>query len=185
MNHTLSHAYGLPFPEAATHFRKDLFNPPERVAHRSLWDALVSGTPARIGRTTHTVLLVEDDPGLQRIMGKHLAQMNLRVLTASHYGAALAHLTLGTPDLACVDIGLPSESGFELCEHIRGPLGLKSLPIVVTSESDWPAAMAYAEEAGANAFLPKPFSMSELGAKIMALLGAELPQEGPTLRRAA
>ena len=183
MNYMLSPARS--FSEGAIHFRKDPFNPPKSVGHRTPWDGLVSSTTAQIGRKSYTVLLVEDDPELQRIMTRHLAQMNLRILTASHYGAALTHLASGTPDLACVDIGLPSESGFELCEHIRGPLGLKSLPIVVTSEADWPAARAYAEEAGANAFLPKPFSMSELGAKIMALLGAELPQEGPALRRAA
>jgi DNA-binding response OmpR family regulator len=185
MNHSLSPANGNSFSVGPIHFRNTLFDTPKVVAHRGLWDSLLSSPPARIRKTSHTVLLVEDDPELQRMMSKHLAQMNLTVLIASHYRGALAHLESGTPDLACVDIGLPSESGFELCEHIRGPLGLKSLPIVVTSESDWPAAMAYAEEAGANAFLPKPFSMSELGANIMALLNAELPQTEPRLPRAA
>jgi DNA-binding response OmpR family regulator len=185
MNHMLSPANDHFLSVGPIHLRNDLFDTPKLVAHGGLWDALRSSLPARIERTTHTVLLVEDDPELQKLMSRHLGLLNLRVLTASHYASALAHFESCTPDLACVDIGLPSESGFELCEHIRGPLGLKTLPIVVTSESDWPAAMAYAEEAGANAFLPKPFSMSELAANIMELLGAHLPQAEPRLPRAA
>ena len=96
-------------------------------------------------------LVVEDDPSLQREMVKHLEQASFSVLTAFDFSTAVRHLTHPRLQVACIDLGLPSESGYELCEHIRGPLGLKSLPIVVTSESDWPAAMAYAEEAGANA----------------------------------
>jgi len=117
-----------------------------------------------------TVLIVEDDPVLRRAMTEHVARMDVRVLTASHYAAALAHLASATPDLVCVDIGLPTESGYELCEYIRGPLGLRIMPIMVTSESGSPEDMAYAEEAGANAFLGKPFSMHELGAQVEALL---------------
>jgi DNA-binding response OmpR family regulator len=113
---------------------------------------------------------VDDDPEQQRLMSHHFARMDIHVLIAAHYEAAVAHLASLTPDLACVDIGLPTQSGFELCEYIRGPLGLKLLPIMVMSEGDWPADRAYAEEAGANAFLTKPFSLPELGANIEALL---------------
>jgi DNA-binding response OmpR family regulator len=136
-------------------------------------------------RPTRTVLIVEDDPALLKVMSEHLARRAVRVLGASHYAAALAHLALGTPDLACVDIGLPTESGFELCEYMRGPLGLTTLPIMLTSESSWAADMAYAEEAGATAFLRKPFSMPEFEANILALLRGAHPSGEHTLHRAA
>jgi DNA-binding NtrC family response regulator len=51
----------------------------------------------------------------------------------------------------------PSKSGYELCEHIRGSLALVELPILMTSEYASPEDLAYAEGAGANAFLDKPF----------------------------
>jgi DNA-binding response OmpR family regulator len=121
-------------------------------------------------RRRRTALIVEDDPSLRKVMSAHVARMDFDVLAASHYAAALVHLVAGPPDIACVDIGLPTESGYELCEYIRGPLGLKSLPIMVTNESGSPEEVAYAELAGADAFLEKPFSMPELGVHIQALL---------------
>jgi CheY-like chemotaxis protein len=142
------------------------------------WNALASYTLCTHAQTSsprRTVLIVEDDPVLRKTMSEHIARMDVRVLIASHYTAALAHLVSGTPDLACVDIGLPTESGYELCEYIRGPLGLRLLPIMVTSEFGSPEDMAYAEEAGANAFLVKPFSMRHLGANIAALLDGVWP----------
>jgi CheY-like chemotaxis protein len=142
------------------------------------WNALASYTlcaHAQTSSTRRTVLIVEDDPVLRKTMSEHVARMDVRVLIASHYAAALEHLASGTPDLACVDIGLPTESGYELCEYIRGPLGLRLLPIMVTSEFGSPEDMAYAEEAGANAFLVKPFSMRHLGANITALLEGVWP----------
>jgi CheY-like chemotaxis protein len=155
--------------------------PPQRedcLRSGASWNALAAYTLCtheQIGRTRPTVLIVEDDPALQKVMREHIARMEVNVLIASHYAAALAHLVAGTPDLACVDIGLPTQSGYELCEYIRGPLGLKLMPIMVTSEFGSPEDMAYAEEAGANAFLVKPFSMPHLGANIAALLDGVWP----------
>src|SRR5580704_16215726 len=108
------------------------------------------------------VLIVEDDPVLQRAMAKRLEKANFRVVTALHFNAAVLHLNATKFDVACIDLGLPSESGYELCEYIRNRLHLVSLPILVTSERGFPEDMAHAEEAGANAFLKKPFSLDRV-----------------------
>jgi DNA-binding response OmpR family regulator len=134
-----------------------------------------SAVHRQAARRQRRALVVEDDPRLRRSMSEHIAAMDFQVLAASHYAAALAHLDACTLDIACIDIGLPTESGYELCEYIRGPLGLKSLPIMVTSEFGSPEYLAYAEHAGADAFLVKPFSMSELGLNISALLIGRMP----------
>jgi DNA-binding response OmpR family regulator len=120
--------------------------------------------------TSRIALVVEDDPILQREMVKHLTRMKFRVLTALDFDAAVQHLTTVKPDVACIDLGLPSESGYELCEHIRSQLQLEWLPILVTSERSFPEDMAHAEEAGANAFLKKPFTMEQLLKYVSALL---------------
>ncbi len=125
---------------------------------------------AHASRMRRTVLIVEDHPAMQNAMSEHVTRMDFDVVTAFHYAAARAHLALSTPDLVCIDIGLPTESGYELCEYIRGPLGLKRLPLLVTSPFGSAAERAHAEEAGANAFLLKPFAMSQLGAYIGKLL---------------
>jgi DNA-binding response OmpR family regulator len=120
--------------------------------------------------TSRIALVVEDDPLLQREMAKHLERAKFRVVTALDFDAAVRHLTTLKPDVACIDLGLPRESGYELCEHIRSRLLLEWLPILVTSERSFPEDMAHAEEAGANAFLKKPFTMDRLLKYVFALL---------------
>lgn len=175
----LSPVWGLFQREESAHLRDA----------RSAMVARMASARQRVRSARRTALVVEDDPSLRRLMGEYLARMNFHVLAAAHYAAALAHLEACTPDVACVDIQLPTESGYELCEHIRGPLGLEVLPIIVTSEFRSPEEMAYAEEAGANLVLFKPFSMPELCANIAVLLDAlprgvaHVSEHGP--RRAA
>jgi two-component system sensor histidine kinase ChiS len=152
----------------------------------------VQSVLARPAASLRTALVVEDDPSLRRAMAKHLAGLGFHVLLAAHYANAVAHLEASTIDLACIDLQLPTESGYELCERIRGPLGLESLPILVTSHFRSPEELAYAEAAGANVLLVKPFSMSELGANIAMLMSgapqaaaslfAPLPSRAPSLR---
>jgi len=115
------------------------------------------------------VLVVEDDPALQKAMIQQLERMDFEVKGALHYDAAVHQLTLNEPHLVCVDLELPVQSGYELCEHIRGTLRNTLVPILVTGESGSPKDMAHAEAAGANAFLKKPFSMPQLAAYVDTL----------------
>jgi DNA-binding response OmpR family regulator len=108
--------------------------------------------------------------------------MSFDVACVHHYDAAVVELTTRQPHLVCVDLELPTQSGYELCEYIRGPLGLR-VPILVTSDSRYPRAMASAEEVGANAFLKKPFSMHQLTHYVEALLGQKTHRSEPYLRR--
>jgi DNA-binding response OmpR family regulator len=132
--------------------------------------------------TRRVALVVEDDPSLQRAMAKELAKASFHVLTAFDFDAAVSHLGGLKLDLACIDLGLPSESGYELCEHIRNRPQLLCLPILVTSERGFPEDMAHAEEAGANAFLKKPFTMDRLLKYVAALLD-DPPMSRPSVRR--
>lgn len=116
-------------------------------------------------------LIVDDDPVLQTVMSRHLERMSFEVARALHYGAAVLHLGARMPHLVCVNLELPTQSGYELCEYIRGPLGLARVPILATSSSRLASDMASAEEAGASAFLKKPFTMRELTTCVEALLG--------------
>jgi DNA-binding response OmpR family regulator len=126
----------------------------------------------RTDAARRTALIVEDDPRLQRAMTHHFERMDFHVLSASHYDAAVRHLTSGEPHIVCVDVRLPNKSGYELCEHIRDSLGFVGLPIIMTSEYGSPGDMAFAEDAGGNAFLRKPFSMRQLTRCVESLLNA-------------
>ena len=127
-------------------------------------------------------LVVEDDPILQRAMIEHLEAEAFEVRAAFDYDTAVRHLEACVPDVACVDLGLPIESGYSLCEHIRRQSRFAGVPILVTSERSFPEDMANAEEAGANAFLKKPFSMKQLIKYVGALLDGPHASR-PSVRR--
>ncbi len=123
------------------------------------------------------VLVVEDDPTLQRAMAKALEENRFHAVTALDYETALRCLKNIRPHLVALDLGLPRESGYELCEYIRKQPELLYIPILVTSDRAFPEDMAHAEDAGANAFLKKPFPMKKLLKYVEALL------DGPTSSR--
>jgi DNA-binding response OmpR family regulator len=127
-------------------------------------------------------LVVEDDPSLQEAVVEHLVSERFDVRAAANFDAAVKALAECQPTLVCVDLGLPSESGYELCEHIRKQRKLLSVPILVMSERSYPEDMAHAEEAGANAFLKKPFTMHQLTKYVMALLDGRNASR-PSVRR--
>src|SRR5690348_13698176 len=105
-----------------------------------------------------TVLLVEDHPHEREVIKRHLAAHDFHVETAVDYHAAVAYLTKTVPQLVCLDLTLPRESGFELCEYIRKDPRHQFVPVLVVSDRSSPEDMAHAEDVGANAFLKKPFT---------------------------
>lgn len=131
---------------------------------------------------TRVALLVEDDPSLQKAVAAELKGEGFEVLLASDHESAVVHLAEHVPDIVCLDLGLPRESGYELCEHIRKHPGLSGVPVLVMSERGFPEDMAHAEEAGANAFLKKPFKMSALTKYVSALLDGDKASR-PSIRR--
>jgi DNA-binding response OmpR family regulator len=126
-----------------------------------------------------TALIVEDDPMLQTAMRKVLVSMSFRVVSASHFDGAASLLTALEVNLGCVSAQLPSKSGYDLCEHIRGPLGLMKLPVLVMCRHANPWDMACAEDAGANAFLLKPFTMRQFSRSVKFLLDPTGRGESP------
>jgi DNA-binding response OmpR family regulator len=117
-------------------------------------------------------LIVDGDPDLRKSLTRQLGRIDFHVLSTNHYDGAVQYLAAHDLHLACVDVQLPNRSGYELCEHIRTALGLGSLPILMMSAYGTPEDLAYAESAGANAFLCKPFSMRELTHCVESLLTA-------------
>jgi DNA-binding response OmpR family regulator len=128
------------------------------------------------------VLLVEDHPTQREAIRRCLAEKNFHVETASDYHSAIKALAAGTPDLLCLDMTLPRESGLELCEYIRSDEKLRYVPILVISDRSSPEDMANAEDAGANAFLKKPFTRDKLLKYVGVLLDGPHASR-PSVRR--
>jgi twitching motility two-component system response regulator PilH len=120
--------------------------------------------------TKRLILLVEDHPAQREAIRKCLVENRFQVEATADYHGAAGVLTRCVPDLVCLDLTLPRESGFELCEYIRRHPKAQQVPILVISDRSLPEDMAHAEEAGANAFLKKPFTRDKLMRYVSVLL---------------
>jgi DNA-binding response OmpR family regulator len=129
-----------------------------------------------------TILLVEDHPPEREAIRRILVSQDFRVETTSDYRGAVSMLVDSIPSLVCLDLTLPRESGFELCEYIRGDGRLRFVPVLVMSERSSPEDMAHAEYVGANAFLKKPFSREKLLKYVITLLDGPHASR-PSVRR--
>ncbi|MGD0675508.1 MAG: response regulator [Polyangiaceae bacterium] len=131
-----------------------------------------------------TVLLVEDHPPEREVFRRALATQDLKVEMVGDYHAAVTYLSQFVPHLVCLNLTLPRESGFELCEYIRNDERHKFVPILVMSDRSSPEDMAHAENVGANAFLKKPFTRDRLVKYIVTLLDGPHASR-PSVRRLA
>ncbi|HHW41182.1 MAG TPA: response regulator [Syntrophomonadaceae bacterium] len=118
----------------------------------------------------HKILVIEDDPASAELLKEVLEQVNYRVIVAhdGRNGVKLANQEL--PDLAIVDVMLPTLNGFEVCEQIRSNQALMTLPIIVLTVFNEPQHRVRAIKAGATDFLNKPFDRLELLTRIRSLL---------------
>ena len=117
------------------------------------------------------VLIVEDYPDLRAELRELLEAEDLDVIEAPDERQALAKLEEGPVELICTDLVLAEGSGYALMDFVRGHPALRDLPILVMSGRSSPCDRAFAEEAGANAILVKPFARDEFVAAVKRLLG--------------
>jgi phosphoserine phosphatase RsbU/P len=114
------------------------------------------------------ILVVEDDPALLRGLTDNLRAEAYDVLTASEGGAACHLIRCERPDLVVLDVTLPGLDGFEVCRRMRGE-GLRTPILMLTSRGD-ESDRVEGLTAGADDYVTKPFSLSELFARIRGIL---------------
>jgi len=127
------------------------------------------------------VLLVDDSPSVRKMQEKQLRQIGYAITTAASGSAALERLQESNFDLLITDLEMPEMDGLALLEKIRQQPLLNQIPVILISSHSSPQQMARVHEAGAAAYLVKPFSrdsfLAELAhnpalAKIAALTAA-------------
>ena len=124
-------------------------------------------------------LAVISERALQRLVYRQLRGQLFDVIMVADAEAAVRVLELRKPHLVCIDLLLPRASGYEVCEFIRSSGRLRDVPVLVMSDRISAADRAHAEEAGADGFLPKPFSIHQFSEQVRALMaGAPLSMRG-------
>lgn len=115
------------------------------------------------------VLLVEDNSEVARYMREILSE-KYRVMYAPNGKEALAKALEYVPDIIVTDLMMPEMDGFKLCSYVRKSELLKHLPILVVTARNENADRIKSYEAGADAFITKPFNSDELMLRVEKLL---------------
>ena len=122
-----------------------------------------------------TILIVEDEPPIRRLLRATLGAHDHRTVEAATGAEALSAMRHHRPDLVLLDLGLPDIDGQALIGRIRE---LSPVPIVVLSSRGDEAAKVAALDAGADDYVTKPFGADELMARLRAALRHRLAQQG-------
>ncbi len=124
------------------------------------------------------LLLVEDDRRLAALVRRYLEAAGYAVTVATGIAEARKHLQRHEFHLALLDLMLPDGEGLDLCRELRAS---HDLPTVVISARGDGADRMLALESGADMYLPKPFEMEELVARVRACLRRGQQEETPPL----
>lgn len=121
---------------------------------------------------THTLLVVEDDPAIRRLICKTVQHEGWQAQTAETIKRALIEVKAKPPACVLLDLGLPDCDGNEFIRQVRT---WSDLPIIVLTARDNEASKVAALDAGANDYVTKPFSIAELLARIRVQLRQRQP----------
>ena len=121
-------------------------------------------------RMKPTVLIVEDEEALSTLLQYNLDKEGYRILSAADGEEAAMMVRETTPDLVLLDWMLPGLSGIELCRRLRGRPETRNLPIIMITARGEESDRFRGLDTGADDYVTKPFSMTELLARIRAVM---------------
>src|SRR3990170_4880070 len=113
------------------------------------------------------ILVIDDEPQIQRAIRTILTEKGFRVTTASRGEEGLTLAAANEPDLVILDLGLPDMDGVEVCTRLRE---WTQCPIIILSVRDSERDKVAALDQGADDYLTKPFSIEELLARVRVAL---------------
>lgn len=113
------------------------------------------------------IFLVEDDPQIAGVLEQQLTAWNYQVQLVQNFREVLEEFRTFQPHLVLLDIGLPYRNGYHWCEEIRK---ISKVPILFLSSVSDNLNIVMAINLGGDDFIPKPFDLNVLLAKVQALL---------------
>jgi CheY-like chemotaxis protein len=117
-----------------------------------------------------TVLLVEDEEPLRRVLRELLEREGFTVVEAADGVQALDEVDRSAPDVLVLDLNLPRLDGYGVLNHLRARPSTARLPVIVLTAKGDEENEVRVFETGANDFLTKPFRPRALSARLRALL---------------
>jgi len=126
-------------------------------------------------RPKRTLALVADDSiTMRKVTTRVLEAYDIEVITARDGVEATEQMQDCVPDLLLLDIEMPRMDGYQVAEHVRADARLRKVPIIMITSRAGKKHRDRGKQAGANAYLSKPYKESELIAEVRKLLRKEM-----------
>ncbi len=119
------------------------------------------------GETEATILVVDDDIMLRKLLSHTLEEAGFRVLTANDGQEGLRTMFESHPDLLLLDVSMPNMDGWTMCQRVRE---VSNIPIIMLTGEKHVDKIVKGLELGADDYVVKPFQMQELLARVQANL---------------
>lgn len=116
------------------------------------------------------VLVVEDDEALEALLAYNLEKEGYKVKVANDGEEALLLVSEQAPDLIILDWMLPKINGIEVCRRLRAKTETKNIPVIMLTARTEETDRIRGLDTGADDYINKPFSITELKARIRAVL---------------
>ncbi|MAI86916.1 MAG: DNA-binding response regulator [Candidatus Marinimicrobia bacterium] len=123
-----------------------------------------------MNKTSHTVLVIEDEPDIMELIEFNLKKYNYNVLLANNGEKGLKDARSFEPDLILLDLMLPGIQGIDVCRVIKSDENIKNTPIIILSALGQEEDIVKGLDAGADDYVSKPFSLDILNARIKSVL---------------
>jgi two-component system, OmpR family, alkaline phosphatase synthesis response regulator PhoP len=117
-----------------------------------------------------TILVIDDEKNILRLVRDYLEQAGYRVMTAPNAETGLHILRSEKPDLLVLDLGLPDRDGWDLTRQIRNDRRLSVVPIIMLTARVEDTDKIIGLELGADDYITKPFNPREVVARVRAVL---------------
>lgn len=116
------------------------------------------------------VLVADDDDDILKLVSRRLAHRGYEIITAPDGEEALRLIFECLPEAAVLDGIMPGLEGHEVCRRIRADERTSSIPVILLTAKAADVDIREANEAGASAFMVKPFVIEDLDQKLRELL---------------
>ncbi len=137
-------------------------------------------------RPRGSVLVVDDEEQIRRLVSIALRRAGYDVTVAADGGEALARIAEATPDLVVSDVMMPGLDGFALLSKLRADPATRAIPVILLTAKGSVEDRVTGLDLGPDDYLPKPFEMAELLARVRAKIDRppvpsdELPRDRQT-----
>lgn len=130
-----------------------------------------------------SILLIDDEKDIQDLLQYNLEKEGYRVFLASSGEIGLEWARSKKPDLVILDLMLPGIDGLEVCRILKSNKDTQAIPILMLTAKNTEVDQVVGLELGAADYIPKPFSVKVLAARVKNIFRKqELPKEEPVLR---